>query len=66
MWVTGRTRQWTRMLGTGAVEAARSVAVDSSGTTFMTGVTSGALDGATNNGLEDGFIVKYDTSGNLQ
>ena len=63
---TSGTRQWTRMLGTGSGDYARSVAVDASGTTFMTGHTSGDLDGAANNGGNDGFIVKYDTSGALQ
>jgi len=58
--------QWTRMLGTTAGDYARSVAVDGSGTTYMTGHTSGDLDGATNSGGNDGFIVKYDTSGTLQ
>ncbi|MBP8695902.1 MAG: SBBP repeat-containing protein [Syntrophobacterales bacterium] len=63
---TSGTRQWTRMLGTTAGDCARSVAVDTSGNTYMTGDTSGNLDGATNSGGTDGFIVKYDTNGNLQ
>ena len=63
---TSGTRQWTSMLGTTAGDYGRSVAVDTSGTAFMTGHTSGNLDGATNAGGNDGFIVKYDTSGNLQ
>ena len=60
------TRQWTSMLGTTAGDYGRSVAVDTSGTTYMTGHTSGDLDGATNSGGNDGFIVKYDTGGTLQ
>ena len=63
---TSGTRQWTTMLGTSSAEAARSIAVDSSGATYMTGLTAGNLDGASNAGGNDGFIVKYDTSGNLQ
>lgn len=63
---TSGNRQWTSMLGTTAGDYARSVAVDSSGTTYMTGHTSGDLDGAANSGGTDGFIVKYDSSGNLQ
>jgi hypothetical protein len=54
------------MLGTTAGDYGRSVAVDTSGTTYMTGLTAGNLDGASNAGGNDGFIVKYDTSGNLQ
>ena len=60
------TQQWTSMLGTTAGDYGRSVAVDTSGTTYMTGHTSGDLDGATNSGGNDGFIVKYDTGGTLQ
>jgi chitodextrinase len=63
---TSGTRQWTRMLGTGSGDYARAVAVDTSGATFMTGHTSGDLDGVTNSGGNDGFIVKYDTIGTLQ
>ena len=63
---TSGTRQWTSMLGTTAGDYARSVAVDGSGNTYMTGNTSENLDGASNAGGNDGFIVKHDTSGNLQ
>jgi chitodextrinase len=59
-------RQWTRMLGTSSGEYARGMAVDSGDNAYITGFTSGNLDGVTNSGGNDGFIVKYDTSGNLQ
>jgi chitodextrinase len=59
-------RQWTRMLGTASGEYARNMAVDGTDNPFITGHTSGNLDGVTNAGGNDGFIVKYDTSGNLQ
>ncbi|HEX7540068.1 MAG TPA: SBBP repeat-containing protein, partial [Syntrophales bacterium] len=60
------TRLWTQMLGTASGEYGRSVAVDGSGNSFLTGFTSGNLDGATNNGSNDAYIVKYDTNGTLQ
>jgi len=63
---TSGTRQWTRLLGTASGEYGRSVAVDGSGNAFLTGHTSGNLDGATNSGGNDAYIVKYDTSGALQ
>ncbi|HOD36683.1 MAG TPA: SBBP repeat-containing protein [Syntrophales bacterium] len=63
---TSGTRQWTRMLGTSSDEYARGMAVDGSGNPYITGHTSGNLDGVTNAGGNDGFIVKYDASGNLQ
>jgi chitodextrinase len=59
-------RQWTRMLGTSSGEYARGMAVDSGNNAFITGFTSGNLDGVTNSGGNDGFIVMYDASGNLQ
>ena len=63
---TSGTRQWTRMLGTASGEYGRSVAVDGSGNAYLTGLTGGNLDGAINAGGNDGYLVKYDTSGNLQ
>jgi len=63
---TSGSRQWTSMLGTTAGDYGRSVAVDGSGNTYMTGHTSGDLDGVTNSGGNAGFIVKHDTSGALQ
>ena len=50
-----------RRASTGAV-----VAVDGSGNAYLTGLTGGNLDGATNAGGNDGYLVKYDTSGTLQ
>jgi hypothetical protein len=63
---TSGTKQWTRLLGTASGEYGRSVAVDGSGNSFLTGLTAGNLDGATNSGGNDAYLVKYDTSGNLQ
>jgi hypothetical protein len=54
------------LLGTASGEYGRSVAVDGSGNSFLTGLTAGNLDGATNSGGNDAYLVKYDTSGNLQ
>ena len=63
---TSGTRLWTQMLGTASGEYGRSVAVDASGNAYLTGLTAGNLDGATNAGGNDGYLVKYDTSGTLQ
>jgi len=59
-------RQWSRLLGTALGEYGRNIAVDGSGNAYLTGNTTGNLDGETNNGLEDAYLVKYDTNGNLQ
>ncbi len=58
--------QWTRQLGmSSSDEYANSVAVDASGNVFIGGVTNGSLDG-TNQGGDDAFVAKYDSSGSLQ
>jgi PKD repeat protein len=56
-------KQWTRQMGTSVDESARGVAVDGSGNVYVTGDTSGGLDGNTNAGSNDLFLVKYDGSG---
>ncbi|MFC1769581.1 SBBP repeat-containing protein [Nitrospirota bacterium] len=56
-------KQWTRQMGWSGNEQARGVATDSSGNVYITGASSGGLDGYTNIGDWDIFVVKYDTSG---
>jgi hypothetical protein len=56
-------KQWTRQIGTAESEDGQGVAVDSAGYIYVTGWTSGSLDGNTNAGLGDIFLVKYDSSG---
>ncbi len=41
-----------------------SIVVTSGGDVYISGTTSGHLDGNVNQGGEDVFLVKYDTSGN--
>jgi RTX calcium-binding nonapeptide repeat (4 copies)/Beta-propeller repeat len=52
-----------RQLGTLGIDSARGVATDASGNVYVAGATTGSI-GATNAGLFDGFIVKYDNQGN--
>ena len=63
---TSGSRLWTQMLGTASGEYGRSVAVDGSGNAYLTGLTGGNLDDASSAGGNDGYLVKYDTSGALQ
>ena len=50
---------WTRQAGTSAIDAAWSVAVDSAGNAYITGLTEGSLGGP-NAGLgRDYFLAKY-------
>ena len=57
------TKQWTRQLGTSTIDFAYGVAVDGSGNVYITGETSGDLDGNSNTGMNDIFLVKYDPAG---
>ncbi|EKR57125.1 beta-propeller repeat protein [Leptospira interrogans str. UI 12758] len=64
---TGGNKQWTRLLGVaGQITQANGVAFDSSGNIYLTGRTSGNLDGQTLSGIQDLFVTKYDTGGNKQ
>ena len=56
---------WTQQLGTSGHDYSYSVAIDSSGNAFISGYTTGSLDG-TNAGGNDAFLSKYDSGGNLQ
>jgi len=57
------TKQWTQQLGTSSEVRANGVAVDSSGNVYAAGSTSGALDGNSNAGSYDLFVVKYNSNG---
>jgi len=54
---------WTRQLGTTTNEYSHDVAIDSNNNVYITGYTSGSLDGNTGAGSDDAFLVKYDSSG---
>jgi hypothetical protein len=59
-------KKWTRMLGTATWERGLGIALDSNGYAYITGESSGDLDGQSRLGFVDIFIVKYDSSGNKQ
>jgi hypothetical protein len=54
---------WSRQFGSGAIDIAQSIAVDSAGNVYVSGHTEGNLDGIPNAGKADAFIIKYDSSG---
>lgn len=56
---------WSRLLGTPQREFGYSVAVDSEGSPFITGFTSGVL-GEKNFGDYDVFLAKFDSEGDRQ
>jgi len=57
------TKQWTKLLGSSAQENGNAIAMDSSNNIYLTGATFGALDGQTNAGGVDIFLVKFDSNG---
>jgi hypothetical protein len=64
------TRQWTREYGTpgpSSADLGLSVKADKTGYIYVSGFTCGDLNGVPNaGGLSDGFLMRFDSSGNLQ
>ena len=56
-------RQWTKIIGQAGSERAYAVATDGGGNVYVAGETTGDLDGETNMGSWDAFLVKYDSGG---
>jgi hypothetical protein len=50
--------KWTQKIGTSSYDAGDGITTDSSGNVYLTGVTSGNLDGNTNAGEYDLFVMK--------
>jgi len=55
--------QWTRLRGTASSEQATSVAIDTVGDIYVAGSSGGNLDGNTNQGSYDMFLMKFNASG---
>ncbi|MBL8890290.1 MAG: SBBP repeat-containing protein [Planctomycetaceae bacterium] len=59
------TLEWTRQIGSSALDVGNSVAVDAAGNAYITGYTSGSILGGTNAGSDDAFVTRYNTDGTV-
>ena len=57
------TQPWTQQLGSSSNDQTGGLAIDSSGNLYVVGHTNGGLDGNSNSGSYDLFLVKYNSSG---
>ena len=67
------TKQWTKQFGTTSTDRGVAVATDNSGSVYVTGETSGGMDGNTHSGnsscggtCPDMFLIKFNSDGVLQ
>ena len=67
------TKQWTKQFGTSSTDRGVAVTTDNSGSVFVTGVTSGGLEGNTHSGYTncggtcpDMFLIKFNSDGVLR
>ena len=58
--------QWYKQGGTLLEDIAKGIDIDSFNNIFITGYTYGSIDGKTNQGGTDYFLIKYNTEGYKQ
>jgi len=58
--------EWTRQIGTDLYDGGEGIGISNDGKIYVAGDTYGAIDGNTNSGSIDSFIVKFDTNGNQE
>jgi hypothetical protein len=57
------TKAWTKLLGSSGDDQALALTTGLDGSIYVSGYTSGALDGQTNSGSNDAFVTKYSADG---
>ena len=57
------TKVWTKLLGTSGRDEANTLSTGGDGSIYVSGYTTGNLDGQTNSGDLDAFITKYNADG---
>ena len=60
------TREWTVQLGTSGNDRISDIILDTSDNIFVVGRTEGDLEGNTNTGMVDIFLMKFNSNGVLQ
>jgi hypothetical protein len=60
---SGGTKIWTRLLGTSGYENATALTTGLDGSIYVSGSTTGSLDGQINSGKADAFITKFNPDG---
>jgi uncharacterized delta-60 repeat protein len=60
---TDGSKAWTQLLGSSNYDFAYALTTGSDGAIYVSGITSGNLDGQTNSGSWDAFITKYNSDG---
>ncbi len=61
---TGGNRLWVHQFGSSDFDTVEDLSVDNSGNVYITGNTSGSLGPEGSAGSFDGWVAKYDSSGN--
>jgi hypothetical protein len=57
------TKLWTKQIGTSNADKATGIASGSDGSIYITGYTEGSIDGVTNAGFSDAFLMKISSGG---
>ena len=67
-WNSSGTKLWTQQIGTGGGFSANAngMAIDSDSNLYLTGESTGNIDGVTKSGSSDMLLIKYDSNGNKQ
>ena len=60
------TKQWTKQFGSSGCDTGENMSIDSSNNIYVTGPTNGGIDGNTNSGGEDFYLMKFNSDGVLQ
>ncbi len=60
---TTQVKVWTKLIGTSGNDVGRALTTGSDGSIYVSGYTSGNLDGETNSGGHDAFLTKYGVNG---